>query len=142
MPAPGRYKEWAASDQAKGLRAVSLAVRRGEIPPIKNRWCFDCMRRARVYHHHRGYAPAHLLDVIPLCYDCHSIRHRKEGTYRGNTAGKERTITRQALRGASIRALALKYKATQSVIREIILNHGQEKLAWNMTTRVLRGSRR
>lgn len=122
------HAEWKETAQAIGLLAVAAAVKRGDLPRIRTRWCFDCMRQARIYHHHRGYAPEHLLDVIPVCYDCHRIRHEKEGTYRGDTVGKERRVAREALKGATVKALAKKYKATQRVIREIIKAKGQMRI--------------
>lgn len=51
--------------------AVRLAVLRGELPPVKTLQCSNCPNSARDYHHHRGYAQEHWLDVIPVCRHCH-----------------------------------------------------------------------
>lgn len=52
-------------------KAVSWAVKKGRLPPVKSQRC-GCGRPAVHYHHFRGYSPANRLDVIPLCGLCHA----------------------------------------------------------------------
>ena len=30
-----------------------------------------CGKQGEQYHHHKGYAPEHRLDVVPICRKCH-----------------------------------------------------------------------
>jgi hypothetical protein len=54
----------------------------GLLPPAKTLLCVDCGAQAQEYHHHNGYEPEHLLDVIPVCRACHGKRHTAEGRTR------------------------------------------------------------
>ncbi len=54
--------------------AVQRAVRRGVLPKPDSILC-DCGTTAVEYHHHKGYAPEHWLDVIAVCQGCHTGEH-------------------------------------------------------------------
>lgn len=51
--------------------AVGNAVERGKLPRVRTLQCTYCPNQAQGYHHHKGYAPEHRLDVIPVCHPCH-----------------------------------------------------------------------
>ena len=60
----------------KANNAVTLSILANKIPYPKYFTCQDCDKNiAQVYHHHKGYAKANWLDVIPLCYSCHRQCH-------------------------------------------------------------------
>ena len=59
--------------RAKG--AVNHAVRRGELPRIKNLPCFACIEADAAGYHHPSYDRANWLRVVPLCRGCHSDVH-------------------------------------------------------------------
>lgn len=56
----------------KAISAVNIAVRNGELPRANTLQCHYCPAKAKEYHHHKGYAPEHWLDVVPVCVLCHS----------------------------------------------------------------------
>lgn len=58
--------------------AVSSAVRTGKLPSAKSLACAECGKPAHDFHHHRGYAQEHYLDVVPLCRQCHVVVHARE----------------------------------------------------------------
>jgi hypothetical protein len=45
------------------------------LPRVRNLQCHYCGNRAHQYHHHRGYAPEHWLDVVPACRKCDRLQH-------------------------------------------------------------------
>jgi hypothetical protein len=55
---------------------VYNAIKQGRLPPISAQKCTICNKEADNYHHHNGYDQDHILDVIPLCLECHRIEHR------------------------------------------------------------------
>lgn len=57
--------------QMKARSAVMIAVESGQLPHPDTLQCHYCPKRAKEYHHHKGYAPEHWLDVVPICVDCH-----------------------------------------------------------------------
>jgi hypothetical protein len=59
----------------RGTAAVQNAVEAGRLTPVSDQRCADCGREAQAYHHHHGYEPEHLLDVVALCDRCHGRRH-------------------------------------------------------------------
>lgn len=61
----------------KAVYAVNNAIRAGELPRPDTKMCHYCSKPAQQYHHHKGYAPEHWLDVVPVCIPCHSIKTRK-----------------------------------------------------------------
>lgn len=63
----------------KARNDLNWAVIRGEIQ--KPDACQCCGRRVALEgHHHRGYAPAHRLDVVWLCKRCHGFAHRAKAS--------------------------------------------------------------
>lgn len=61
--------------QAQAVSAVNVAVKKGILPHISERKCEDCGEQANEYHH-ESYDEDKWLDVTPLCFTCHKIRHR------------------------------------------------------------------
>ncbi len=59
-------------ERKKAYNAVNNAVRYGRIPRPDTLKC-SCEKQAQQYHHHKGYAKKHWLDVIPVCIPCHKI---------------------------------------------------------------------
>jgi len=57
--------------QLKAKHAVENAIKTGKLPKVDSLQC-ACGNQAAEYHHHKGYAPEHWLDVIPVCKKCHS----------------------------------------------------------------------
>lgn len=57
--------------------AVKIAIRSGKISKITKLDCCYCPNKAEQYHHHKGYAKKHWLDVIPVCKKCHRKIHKK-----------------------------------------------------------------
>ena len=58
-------------------KALTIALRRGELAPASACQCADCNSKVAQTLHHHSYHPDHWLDVIPLCRSCHGIRHSK-----------------------------------------------------------------
>lgn len=71
------YINWRKNhpDKIRANRAVNIAIKQGAIPPIRTQICIDCGNQARHYHHHMGYDETNILNVIPVCGECHRIRH-------------------------------------------------------------------
>lgn len=67
---------------------VMKAVMRGDIPPARELLCTladkDC-KGVMEYHHYKGYAPEHALDVMPVCNFHHRILDR--ATHHGQKVG-------------------------------------------------------
>jgi len=57
-------------DRVKAREVVNNAIRVGQLPRLDTLQC-SCGETAKHYHHHKGYAPEHWLDVIPVCFGCH-----------------------------------------------------------------------
>lgn len=58
-------------------QAVQYAIKIGKLPKVSTLFCVPCfsnirLEAAKQYHHHKGYAPEHQLDVIPVCIPCHN----------------------------------------------------------------------
>jgi len=51
--------------------AVNNAIRVGKLPRPDSLKCAYCPNPAKEYHHYFGYAPEHVLDVLPACTKCH-----------------------------------------------------------------------
>ena len=62
-------------ERYQAIKAVRSAIYRGDIIHPRFLVCVDCGVPAKEYHHHKGYTPEHYLDVIPLCKQCHVVRH-------------------------------------------------------------------
>ncbi len=58
-------------ERIKAMNAVNHAVTRGDLPHVSLCRCVQCPRQAQEWHHYKGYAPEHWLDVLPLCIPCH-----------------------------------------------------------------------
>jgi hypothetical protein len=69
---PGQYP---ARWRVGAHRALTRAVRRGELPRPTRLPCLACGRRASHYHHHLGYHPDRWLDAVPVCAGCHLREH-------------------------------------------------------------------
>lgn len=68
----------ATTEARRAQAAVTYAVRSGKLPRPSGLPCDGCGGGAVLYHHHKGYAPAHQLDVVPLCAGCHRRGHAEE----------------------------------------------------------------
>ncbi len=64
------------SEKFNARQAVGHAIEKGKLPPAKTQTCKmsdgSCEGRLE-YHHYKGYAKKHWLDVIPLCRKHHYI---------------------------------------------------------------------
>ncbi|MEE9354787.1 MAG: hypothetical protein V3U75_04280 [Methylococcaceae bacterium] len=58
-------------ERFKARSIVSNAVATGKLASAKTLTC-SCGEQAEQYHHHKGYAKEHWLDVIAVCMPCHS----------------------------------------------------------------------
>ena len=58
-------------ERLKAKRAVENAIKAGKLPRPDTFQCSYCPKQAEQYHHHKGYAQKHWLDVIPMCFLCH-----------------------------------------------------------------------
>ncbi len=61
----------------RALSAVKYAVKTGKLPPVNTLQCSCCPEIAQQYHHNRGYAKKHWLDVIPVCLEYHIKIHKR-----------------------------------------------------------------
>lgn len=59
---------------------VNSAIKRGELSPLNTQKCYLCQDKARDYHHHKGYHPKDLLNVLPICRRCHTKIHSSRRT--------------------------------------------------------------
>ena len=59
-------------ERAKAVQAVNNAIRAGILPRPDSLECHDCPKKAKQYHHHKGYEPEFWLDVVPVCIKCHN----------------------------------------------------------------------
>lgn len=60
----------------RAQNAVRNAVKRGTL--IRPNKCSRCGQVGKTEaHHHKGYSPRHKLDVVWLCFECHTDQHRK-----------------------------------------------------------------
>ena len=57
-------------------QAIKRALYHNQLLQITHCFCVLCFHEAHVYHHYLGYAPEHVLDVLPLCGTCHKKAHR------------------------------------------------------------------
>ncbi len=77
--AKARVTRYKASRRGTGefeaRAAVNHAVEKGRMPRARTLRCRHCGKQAHSYHHHKGYAVEHHLDVIPLCHQCHWNEH-------------------------------------------------------------------
>lgn len=59
-------------EKYKARQVVRFAIRSGKLPRPDSRLCHYCPKPAQQYHHHKGYAKEHWLDVVPVCVPCHN----------------------------------------------------------------------
>ena len=60
-----------AREKQRAHDAIRWAVKRGFMTAAITLKCSRCHAPAKQYHHHKGYAREHVLNVIPLCVSCH-----------------------------------------------------------------------
>lgn len=65
-------------ERLKAHEAVNIAVRKGRLPRPDSLQCHYCPAQAKEYHHYKGYAPEHWLDVVPVCTKCHNKIPKKQ----------------------------------------------------------------
>ena len=62
-------------------RRVQTAVTNGDLAPLADRWCVDCLHEGiqtdAENYHHPSYERVDWLKVVPLCRRCHYARHGK-----------------------------------------------------------------
>lgn len=63
-------------ERLKAKSAVNHAIEARQLQHTNNFQC-SCGKQAQQYHHHKGYAPEHWLDVIPVCVKCHRKYHKR-----------------------------------------------------------------
>lgn len=61
--------------QVKAQKAVNHAIIIGELVRPDTLVCHYCEAKAQKYHHHKGYAPKHWFDIVPVCNPCHIKQH-------------------------------------------------------------------
>lgn len=65
-------------EKERAHRAVHKAISSGRMLPARQRICDHCGQPSTAYHHYKGYASEHRLDVIPLCTRCHTEADKKQ----------------------------------------------------------------
>lgn len=60
-------------NRLRARTATNHAIRAGTLPRPDTLTCIECGCPASEYHHHRGYAEKHWLDVVPMCRPCHKM---------------------------------------------------------------------
>jgi RecJ-like exonuclease len=69
-------KEKYHSDKVIARKTVGYLVRMRKLPRPEMVLCVICKKQhADEYHHHNGYSPLHVVDVIPVCRKCHNAIH-------------------------------------------------------------------
>ena len=58
-------------NRIKARKEIEKLVRTEQLLKASSLQC-SCGNPAKEYHHHKGYKKEHWLDVIPVCYNCHS----------------------------------------------------------------------
>ena len=73
------YKKYCIKNPEKrhAKNAVNYAVISGKLPRPDTLLCHYCPKPAQQYHHHKGYAKEHWLDVVPVCIRCHYNLHNQ-----------------------------------------------------------------
>lgn len=59
-------------ERVAARQAVVKAIKDGRLLPPNSLQCHYGKHPAEHYHHHKGYAPEHWLDVVPVCIPCHT----------------------------------------------------------------------
>ena len=73
-------------ERRRARDAVHHQVRIGSLPPPTDCPCARCGNPSHGYHHHKGYLPPHVLDVVPMCTPCHK---KEDELVRGGGIGNE-----------------------------------------------------
>jgi hypothetical protein len=68
-------QRWNKTPERRARTTVNRAVRTGKLPRASTQQCVSCGQPAKEYHHHKGYAREHWLDVEPVCHQCHKDDH-------------------------------------------------------------------
>jgi hypothetical protein len=84
-------------ERRRAREKVKDAIRRGDIPPAKDRVCVVCAAPARQYDHHLGYEFP--LAVEPVCFACHGRRSRARGEHRVPHVGARKRAAGDLLDG-------------------------------------------
>lgn len=63
-------------EKAHAHIAVRLAIQRGDLQKAHERTCCRCGLQAKEYHHYNGYEGEAVLQVVPLCKQCHLAYER------------------------------------------------------------------
>ncbi len=74
-----RFTEEERKARACARARLHYAIQKGRLPNVLACACQECGQPAQQYHHHRGYAPEHVFDVVALCLTCHAQAHTLEG---------------------------------------------------------------
>ena len=83
-------------DRVAARVEVAKAIKRGDIESPANFKCVSCSKkRAKHYHHHKGYAKKHWLDVVPVCRQCHGKLDLPEHRTGGQSSNLGRTGQRK-----------------------------------------------
>ena len=69
-------------ERQQARRVVNHAIRVGKLPRPDTLKCHYCPKKAKEYHHHKGYEPEHWLDVLPVCRKCHSELRTSDNSLR------------------------------------------------------------
>ena len=64
-------------ERRRAKNAVYWAVKNGILPHPNTKQCLCGNHKAEQYHHHKGYAKKHWLDVVSVCRKYHTRLHRK-----------------------------------------------------------------
>ncbi len=70
-------KQYSQKNKSKRLaqQAVYRAIQAGKLSRPDTLQCLCGNHKAEQYHHHKGYAREHWLDIVPVCIDCHCELH-------------------------------------------------------------------
>lgn len=104
----------------KAHNAVSTAVRYGKMPHVSTLKCQECGKQAQCYHHHKGYAEKHWLDVVPLCNKCHWLHNGRERDLRLSDDDVRNARKMYHKDGMSVREIASIYNYDKSNMLSVI----------------------
>ncbi len=66
-------------EQRKAGHTIMTAIRANRLTHPDTLSCYYCPAQAKEYHHNKGYAKKHWLDVVPVCQRCHTKVDKKAG---------------------------------------------------------------
>lgn len=70
-----------AKTMARAHNKIAALVKSGALPRAYFKLCVICGYKADLYHHHVGYLPPDDLNVVPMCYACHTKVHNLPLTF-------------------------------------------------------------